>query len=535
MITLKKVFFTISNVIICFFAYAQISTGEIPASFFLSQDHTIIPTITTPRLDFEKIKKEDLATNTKASGYRFGIDFYQSISMTEQGIWTSMPDGSRICRLRLRCPGAVSVSFTFDQYKLPDGGKLFVYTPDRQQVLGAFTSKNNQKDGYFSVSLLMDEEVILEYQQPNTDSEKAQLRLWRITHGYRGPGVLTKGFGDAGYCHINVRCDEGKGWEKPINATCAIIDGGKELCTGTLINNARQDGTPYLLTANHCFSLAPNTGTWVFWFNWESPTCENVTKSPPKNTLSGAQSIAYNSNTDFFLLKLNTAPPLSYNPVYSGWSRLTTPPDSAACIHHPQLDVKKISPTNSISISSFYQDENNMNAWKAEWSSACTETGSSGSALFDQQRRIIGQLWGGASYCGAPAEEMYDYYGRLDLSWNSDMKTTRLRDWLDPDSTNIMTLDSYTPATGIRQTKLTEPHVNIFPNPAHHSVSIELSDPSCSIEYVHLFDMTGKLLVKQNSVKNYRTTLNVDVLPKGLYFIKIGTPNGVTTNKLLVD
>ena len=159
MITFKKVLFTVFNVIICFYAYAQLSTGGTPASFALKEDNISIPAIITPAIDAEQIKKEDLSTNVKASGYRFGIDFYYSLSMTDQGVWTTLPDGDQICRLRLVCPGAVSVCFTFDQYHLPEGAKLFAYTPDKQQVLGAFTSLNNQEDGYFAVSLLTGDEV----------------------------------------------------------------------------------------------------------------------------------------------------------------------------------------------------------------------------------------------------------------------------------------------------------------------------------------------------------------------------------------
>lgn len=533
MITFKKVLFTVCNVIICFCAYAQLSTGGIPASFALRETYISIPSVTTPAIDAEQIKKEDLSTSVKASGYRFGIDFYYSLSLTDNGVWTTLPNGDQICRLRLVCPGAVSVSFTFDQYHLPEGAKLFAYTPDKQQILGAFTSLNNQEDGYFAVSLLTGDEVIVEYNQPATCTEQPQLRLWRITHGYRGPGMQTKGFGDAGYCQINVRCPEGKGWEDPINATCAIIDGGTELCTGTLINNVRQDGTPYLLTANHCYTYSLSPGTWVFWFNWESPTCKNATKEPSKNTLSGAQMLAASSRTDFCLLRLNTAPPVSYNPIYCGWSRLDTPPDSAVCIHHPHLDVKKITPSDNISITSFFERPDFPNAWQANWGTASTESGSSGSALFDQQRRIIGQLWGGASRCGAAAEDMYDHFGRLDWSWNGNDENSRLRDWLDPDSTNLMTLDSYQPVVGIHQPQQIQPQMTILPNPCNTTASIELSN--ATIDEIRLYDVTGKLLLKQQGAGNSRSSLNVGHLTKGLYIVTVETNTGQSVGKLLVD
>lgn len=49
-----------------------------------------------------------------------------------------------------------------------------------------------------------------------------------------------------------------------------------------------------------------------------------------------------------------------------------------------------------------------------------TEPGSSGSPLFDQNHRIIGQLYGGAAACsGTVNNGQYDYYGRLGVAWNN--------------------------------------------------------------------------------------------------------------------
>lgn len=535
MITFKKVAITFLNVIICFYAFSQISTGGTPTSFSLPNYQDVIPTITTAAIDMDAVEEEDRTTDVKASGYRFGIDFYYSLSIIDEGAMTTLANGNQLYRLRVSCPGALSINLTFDRFELPAGGKLYVYSPNHKEVLGAFTKQNNQEDGYFAIAPILGDEAIIEYEQPVGSSEMAELRLWRVTHGYRGPtGNMGKGFGDADYCQINVRCPEGKGWEKAISATCAILDGGYELCSGTLINNVRNDGTPYLLTANHCHSLATNTGTWVFWFNWESPTCENVTKSPAKNTLSGAKLVAYNAQTDFSLIKLNTAPPVSYKPVYCGWSRCDSAPTSAACIHHPSLDVKKISPSKKIEIASFFNDPNRLNAWKANWITACTETGSSGCALFDNNQRIIGQLWGGASYCGADEEKMYDYFGRFDLSWNSYNKNTRLRDWLDPDSTDIKAIDAYIPSTGITEHSMQQKaQITIFPNPCQEKTTITINDDNATIESIALYDIMGKLIYKEENISNSQKEINVAQLAKGIYTLRVKSNAGEVMEKIV--
>jgi hypothetical protein len=53
--------------------------------------------------------------------------------------------------------------------------------------------------------------------------------------------------------------------------------------------------------------------------------------------------------------------------------------------------------------------------WVVEWSQGVTEKGSSGSPLFDQDHRIVGQLAQGPSGCGSITQK--DVYGRFDNSW----------------------------------------------------------------------------------------------------------------------
>ena len=60
-----------------------------------------------------------------------------------------------------------------------------------------------------------------------------------------------------------------------------------------------------------------------------------------------------------------------------------------------------------------------------------TEPGSSGSPLFDQNQRIIGQLYGAAACSGSVNNGAFDYYGRMDVSWGvglSDISTHWERD-----------------------------------------------------------------------------------------------------------
>ncbi|MEO8277178.1 MAG: hypothetical protein ABI639_13265, partial [Thermoanaerobaculia bacterium] len=71
-----------------------------------------------------------------------------------------------------------------------------------------------------------------------------------------------------------------------------------------------------------------------------------------------------------------------------------------------------------------------------------TEPGSSGSPLFDSNRRFIGQLHGGASACGQTGDNLSDMYGRVSVSWTGGgTDSTRLSNWLDAGNTGVMTVD----------------------------------------------------------------------------------------------
>ena len=68
-----------------------------------------------------------------------------------------------------------------------------------------------------------------------------------------------------------------------------------------------------------------------------------------------------------------------------------------------------------------------------------------GSPLFDQDGRIIGQLFGGSAACSGTVDNgTLDYYGRLATSWNgAGTSNTRLKDWLDPQNSDSDTMDSF--------------------------------------------------------------------------------------------
>jgi hypothetical protein len=208
----------------------------------------------------------------------------------------------------------------------------------------------------------------------------------------------------------------------------------------SLVNNELNDGSPYLLTANHCYAASSDVSTWVFRFDYESntPICATAASSDesptPFTQINGARLKANNNISDFCLLELNTLP--SSTSFYNGWERTSLPNNDVTCIHHPDGDVMKITGSSAVLENDNYDGVTTLKV--PTWDYGSTEGGSSGAPLFNDSKLIVGQLYGGLGACsGTSPNNQADYFGEFNTSWESNQgKLYRLKDWLDPNSTN---------------------------------------------------------------------------------------------------
>lgn len=367
--------------------------------------------VTLPEVDREALLLEDaerIAAGVKGP-YRFGFNHVVDLGTAQNGTWTTLRNGDRLWRLAIHCPGAFSINFVFDRFVLPAGAHLFVYNEIGQQ-LGAYTSASNGGRSSMGVTQLPGDRITIEYHEPAAHAGQGELHIDQVTHAYRDIFSIAKDLGDSGDCNINVICPEGDDWRDQIRSVAIITTGGSGFCTGTLVNTCAEDGTPYFLTADHC--LDADVENWVFRFNWDSPVCDPTENGPIDQTVSGCELLVNSPGTDVALLLLNTAPPEDYNVFYSGWDKSSTPATSMTGIHHPSGDIKKISlSTNTAEEGTF----SGADCWRVPvWAAGTTEPGSSGSGLWNQNKQLVGQLFGGAADCD---DSVDDYYGRLDVSW----------------------------------------------------------------------------------------------------------------------
>jgi lysyl endopeptidase len=447
---------TFLNIVIFFFLgiyalQAQISSGGSPissdpliASFLTSAPGVEI--LKSP--DWQKVSREDI----EGPGTRFSVPIEVNYDLESSGQWTDLPNGDRIWRLHVKSPGAMATAVFYDDFFIPQGAKLFMYSPDKSQKKGAYTWRNNRDTRRFWTGLIHGDEAIIEYYEPLAVKGLGSLHIFRVDHVYHKENFgqqksLTNqdfGFGASWDCHENANCPEGDGFRDQQRGICRIIlvvEEGMGYCTGNLMNNSNRDATPYILTAYHCQDgYTPLWDMYRFDFEYESEGCANPDTEPQYKSILGAELRAGRQQSDFTLLELIPAIPANYNLYFIGWHVSQFAPANSTVFHHPVGDIKKVSwSTISAGI------ENNAIQWdngvltppyyhyRVLFSGGSTfQVGSSGAGLIDQHGLIVGQLNGGLATCH-PDTLSKGYFGHFTYAWqNGQTPETRLKDWLEP-------------------------------------------------------------------------------------------------------
>ncbi len=527
------------------FMFAQLNGGGLPYSFSraVAADTGNYVTVPPPALD--NIAMED---QKNPLPYRFAVNLSVDLGIGTSGKSFTSYDGINVWRISIKSPGAKALILYFDKYHLPEEGRLFIYNPQRTQLLGSFTSLNNNALSTFATSLVYGDEVTLEYNAP-AHLPLPELHISEVGHAYRGISGVS-GFGGSGPCEVNVNCSEGGNWQKQKRGVARITvkKGGSSVwCTGSLVDNTRHDGKPYVLTADHCGKGATETdlSQWIFYFNYEGVGCPDPTKEPTLNSLTGATLVSHGGNagsngSDFFMVLLNSDIPGAYNVYYNGWSRETTEPSpSGTGIHHPQGDVKKISTYTSELQPAHWIGNPALAHWRVYWSGTpnghgTTEGGSSGSPLFNDQGLLVGTLTGGDSSCDSMSLNLPDYYGMFSYHWdqNGTDSSSILKCWLDPDNTGLMSLKGW--ATSVKESDQEE-WVSFYPNPVKDQLNIKMIAATGQPVRLSVTDLLGNRLIAREWPATTEGVIKVDVsgLTDGIYFLELTDGNRRTVRKII--
>jgi lysyl endopeptidase len=448
---MKKQLLILSAILLGGISFAQQGDGGTPKGQKVSANFKTMDSKTFVQPDIAALQAEDaLVDGTGTAPWRFGFNNYTNLGLNNAGTWYDLPNGDKLWLLKVTCENALTVNLTFKETEITEGNELYVYNPDKSFILGKFSAYHTY-EGVLGTELVPGNTAIVEYYVPQANANKiGNVTVGTVTHGYRTANeFMEKAFGSSGACNMNVNCTDGAAWTDQRNGAVMLVSGSSGFCSGSLINNTLNDGKPYVLTANHCYS---NPASWIFRFNWQSTGCANGS-NPSFVSLSGAVLRSRRTPSDFCLVEITGGlvggtVPASYSPYFSGWDNSGTIPTSSVSIHHPSGDIKKIAFDDAAAAISQGMGSSEANStWTVEWDrNTTTEGGSSGSPLFDQNKRIIGQLWGGGASCSNLSAP--DYYGRVSSSWlpAGSTNSSQLKYWLDPNNAGAQFIDGYDPS-----------------------------------------------------------------------------------------
>jgi hypothetical protein len=502
--------------------FGQIDYGGMPYSLRQTalKSSTDLVSFNASKLNISKLKEEDKGKLP----LRYAVFEEVDIDIRTEGTSENVSDG-KIWMYKISSPNAKSLNLVFNTFNIPEGAKVFVYNSG-EVVYGAFTKENNKDGGTFTIRDMPGNELTIEYFEPSRASFKGEILLGEIGKAYRDISNDEE-ISEEDVSLIDINCTEGDRSQLIKHAVARMAFGGY-LCSGALINNLNNDGTPYFLTAHHCISDQTYADELITYFNYEYNDCDGGSASLSQS-LSGATLLATSDASDYTLLLLDETPPASYMPYYAGWDAQT---DSllvgAYGVHHPGGAAKKVSVEYGEVTT--YPSELNWDEgestpanthWLVTFDEGQTQGGSSGSPLFDKNGRIVGQLHGGDD------DGTYDFYGKLSTSWTlKDGDLESLSYYLDPDNENTLILDGYYPDSN---------YVDAFPYVEYANVcvgeQVKLKDGS-------LFDPTSwTWSIIPTSYEFVEGTSSSDQNPvvvfneKTSYNISLTVSDGITSDK----
>lgn len=439
-------------------AVAQLAT-PIPATIAtdLSERHATLRNVQAAYPLHAVSRTEPVSTlrqqeETASSGLRLlelpAVEYRQLPESQLWGEWITTASGERAWRGTLQLEEAGWNTLYFGDYQLSRGDMLIIAN-EAGEVRGAFTEANNVASHSLTTAPLYGERLTIYYYPASSQEESLPWRLEGITtallsaigeelplpngnHSGSGgsPWFIVKGLecAESTVLHPEV--------ERIARSELMLVVRGKAFCSGTLLNNSRQDGDALVLTAAHCLNanyscrnlkyVRQSAEQTLFYFNYFSPTGDPLINGIEEQTLAGAELLAYNEEHDMCLLRITgvrpdvpqgkCAIPPSYRPYFAGWNANRNFPAPVIGIHHPQASVRRYNradekPTlESYEISSLPIRWIDSHLYIKKWNAGTTAPGSSGSGLFDKNHHLIGALSGGNSYCNAP---YHDYYYAL--------------------------------------------------------------------------------------------------------------------------
>jgi len=130
-------------------------------------------------------------------------------------------------------------------------------------------------------------------------------------------------------------------------------------------------------------------------------------------------------------------------------------------------------------------------------------------------------------------DDVWRYHTQINISSTIESaylgiqyKTTN--NWLDVRFDNLYIIADSSNHI-IEQSTQLDHQISIFPNPSSNNIQVQIHE-EIKIENIELLDISGRLI--RSYLYDFQL-LNINFLPDGLYYIKIGTDKGIVSKKFI--
>jgi Trypsin-like peptidase domain len=351
--------------------------------------------------NYEKAVRE----NGAQGGGRRLVSVHLNVPAFTAGDWTRFrgPDGAVSWRAAIKSDGAFFLRPHFAY--ISEDTQVFVYGAGDESALLAHRTVTARSDDFWGP--IADGDIL--FIEVISDAVP-ELIVDKISHGIEPILPTAK---EAG-CYLDPSCYPE--WDDIKSGVGLLyIDSlfGGGMCTGSLLADRGRTGQPWFLTANHCLSNQWQADGVIVYWNFGTDTCNG--QAPGYQglpTSSGADLKGHGFMSDFSFMLLDEAPP--QGTTFLGWSiEPLQPGDEIIAVHHPDAAWKRITFGNIVNT--------NGNFWEVRYSESSTEGGSSGCPLFNADREVIGQLYGGSAGCNRM--NATDTFGKFMKSWDLAIST----------------------------------------------------------------------------------------------------------------
>ena len=306
-----------------------------------------------------------------------------------------------------RVDSAERLRLHLEDVQLPEGTTLWVYGRAGEATAFDAALVDDQK-GLWTPSVNGDT-VYLELEVPSGARSEASFRVREVLELSALPHVRPRG-DDAPTCLAgqDVNCQGAGEFSVVAQASRAIgyleftTAQGGGVCSGALITDQQQSGTPYFLTANHCISTQSEASSLQTYFDYKYLSCvsSQVDFLAPVN---GSTLLVTSTTSDVTLVRL---PSMPANRVLLGWNAEASAVPNGTALHrisHPFPDGNQLSEPQTYSRTTVTSGgptcsnrprSNFVYSNESPSGEGGVYGGSSGSAIMLGNGQIVGQLLG---------------------------------------------------------------------------------------------------------------------------------------------